>query len=513
MELTVDEFKAEIELDRRTIERLMSGKTRSAQYATVKIIADFLSLPPRDLMIHEGDEPGLVDDAAEPAGVHRVTPEVRMKLPITGEHLVGRERELVRLDHAWERRNTTIFCIVAWGGLGKSALVNRWLGMLSKQDWPGAERVFGWTFYSQGVREAPTSADGFIDAALRYFGDPEPNAGTPWDKGQRLATRIRERRTLLVLDGLEPLQAPPGPEEGRLKDPALATLLKALALHNPGLCVITTRIPVADIASWQSTTVETLYLDHLPEASGAELLHTLGILGSPAERRAASREFGGHALALNLLGTYLRDVCGGDIRRRREIALLDDWSEQGGHAWRVMASYERWFGVGPEVAILRLLGLFDRMSREGEVAALRATPQIEALNDRLIDLSESQWRQAVARLRRAQLLAPADPKAPHALDAHPLVREYYRHQLRQREPAAWQAGHERLYQYLQRMVATAYPTTIDEMLPLYEAITHGCLAGYGQEALRLFRHRIRRQEANYSIEYLARIIHAPLAKR
>jgi hypothetical protein len=66
---------------------------------------------------------------------------------------------------------------------------------------------------------------------------------------------VREKPTLLVLDGIEPLPYPPGrPEiEGRLKDPGLATLLKGLAAGNPGLCVVTTRERIADLAGSPST--------------------------------------------------------------------------------------------------------------------------------------------------------------------------------------------------------------------------------------------------------------------
>jgi hypothetical protein len=68
------------------------------------------------------------------------------------------------------------------------------------------------------------SADQFIAVALRDFGDPDPDAGSPWDKGERLACAIQRQRTLLILDGLEPLQYPPGAQEGRLKDPGLQVL-------------------------------------------------------------------------------------------------------------------------------------------------------------------------------------------------------------------------------------------------------------------------------------------------
>ena len=77
-----------------------------------------------------------------------------------------------------------------------------------------AARVFGWSFYSQGAGGAAGVGRSVIWPALRWFGDPDPGAGHPWDKGERLAGLVRRERTLLILDGLEPLQFPPG-EHGR----------------------------------------------------------------------------------------------------------------------------------------------------------------------------------------------------------------------------------------------------------------------------------------------------------
>jgi hypothetical protein len=90
---------------------------------------------------------------------------------------------------------------------------------------------------------------GCSDATLTWFGDPDPRIGTAWEKGERLAKLVAHRRTLLVLDGLEPLQNPPGPQEGRLREPSLQALMRELAAFNTGLCVVTTRLPVADIAA------------------------------------------------------------------------------------------------------------------------------------------------------------------------------------------------------------------------------------------------------------------------
>ena len=87
------------------------------------------------------------------------------------------------------------------------------------------------------------------------------------------------RRTLLVLDGLEPLQNPPGPQEGRLREPSLQAFLRELAAFNTGLCVITTRTPVADIADHEGTSALRRDLERLSSDAGAKLLRALGVKG------------------------------------------------------------------------------------------------------------------------------------------------------------------------------------------------------------------------------------------
>ncbi len=46
------------------------------------------------------------------------------RLPITGPDLFGRDAELKLLDDAWGDPSTNIITFVAWGGVGKTALVN-----------------------------------------------------------------------------------------------------------------------------------------------------------------------------------------------------------------------------------------------------------------------------------------------------------------------------------------------------------------------------------------------------
>jgi hypothetical protein len=328
--------------------------------------------------------------------------------------------------------------------------------------------------------------------------NPRP-APSLHDRGARLADLIRKERSLLVLDGVEPLQYPPGrPEiEGRLKDPGLAALLKGLAAGNPGLCVATTRVRIADLAGSPNTAPQ-IPLEELEPGAAVALLRQLGVKGRESELRAAVEEFQGHALTLTLLGNFLRRAHGGDVRKRREIDLHRADEKQGGHASRVIAAYARWLGEGPELAILRLLGLFDRPAEAAALKALRATPPIPGLTELLVALSHEDWNFATATLRDHSLLAASDPREPETLDAHPLVRAYFAEELESHRPDAWQESNRRLYEYLLK-AAPDLPGTLEAMQPLYTAVVHGCRAGRQQEAMaEVYQRRILRRNEHFS---------------
>jgi nucleoside phosphorylase/tetratricopeptide (TPR) repeat protein len=453
------------------------------------------------------------------------------KLPSTSPDLFGREKELALLDAAWASPllsatrtgegqgggKINVLMLVAWGGVGKSALVNQWLARMARQNYCGAERVYGWSFYSQGAAEGrQVSADPFVAAALKWFGDPDPSAGSPWDKGERLAELVKRQCTLLILDGLEPLQNPPPVETGCIKDPGLKALLRELARQNPGLVVITTRLAVDDLKDslpplstegtarkrgWGGGAFQ-LDLENLSTEAGAAYLAHLGVKGTDEELARAADEFGGHALALTLLGKYLATVHRGDVRKRDQIARLTDERRQGAHARRVMAAYESWFKGKPELDILRLMGLFDRPAEGGALDALRKEPAIPSLTTNLQSLSHADWQYAVESLRTARLIAAPDPHDPEALDCHPLLREHFAQKLRAGDHAAWREAHSRLYEYY-KSCAKQYPDTIEEMAPLYAAVMHGCQAGRHQVALdEVYWERIQREDEAFNVKKL-----------
>ena len=243
-----------------------------------------------------------------------------------------------------------------------------------------------------------------------------------------------------------------------------------------GLCIITTRQPVADVAHHLAINARELRLAGLPDDDGAALLRQYGVVGPEQELHAASKEFGGHPLALHLLGTYLRDVFGGDVGKRNKVELLDPANGESGQAIRVMASYEKHFGVRPELSILRLIGFFDRVATKEELDVLLAEPALPGLTEPLVEIygaDEEQrgWQRSISELRRSGMIREG---GPGTLDAHPLVREYFGKQLHAL-PEARREGHRRLYR-LKSDLVPGVPETRSQLNTLFQAAAHGCEA-------------------------------------
>jgi tetratricopeptide (TPR) repeat protein len=450
--------------------------------------------------------------------------------------LIGRETETKLLTDAWdqvvrgETKRPHILTFVALGGEGKTSVVAKWAVDLAFQDWPGCEVVLAWSFYSQGTREQlAASSDLFLKEALTFFGDAAMagSAAGAFDKGRRLAQLVGERRALLILDGLEPLQyAPTSPTPGELKDQGIGALVKGLAANSRGLCVVTTRYSIPDLRAYVGKTVAEKKLARLSTEAGVALLQSFGVKGSTRktipspdgralwnELEKLVEDVKGHALTLNLLGSYLRDAHGGDIRKRDLIRLSEADAEEQGHAFHVMDAYVESLANGGKtaddqakgrraLALLRLVGLFDRPATAGTLAALWEGEAIAGLTEPLIGISEAQRNVALRRLEDAKLLTAMREHGSGmlvALDAHPLLREYFGQRLRDAQPEAWRAAHRRLYEHLCAATEDKPDATLEDLQPLYQAVAHGCHAGMQQEACdKVYFDRILRGEEHYT---------------
>ena len=475
--------------------------------------------------------------------------------------LIGREAELKLLHDSWTTclqvpasPHPRVLLFVALGGEGKTSLVAKWAADLAAQDWPGCDAVFAWSFYSQGTREQmAVSSDLFLAEALTFFGDAAMagSAQGAFEKGKRLAQLVGERRALLLLDGLEPLQyAPTSPTPGELKDQGLSALLKGLAAASHGLCVVTTRYALPDLRAFHGRTVREERLARLARAAGVQLLKAHGVTGSDrrnlplhdgdakselvSEFEKLVEDVDGHALTLHIMGSFLNKAFGGDIRKRDRVTFAKaSQKTDNDHAFRAMAAYARWMEDGSdearrELAILRLMGLFDRPATADCLAALLAAPAIPGLTEPLTGLAEEDWNCSLESLREAKLLSVSPetvsvPAAafplPASLDAHPLIREYFAERLKEEgrsmkaegtppssfipHPSSFQLAHRRLYEHLCASTLEGEQPTLEALQPLYQAVAHGCQAGLQQEACdKVFFARIRRNNDDYTVRKL-----------
>jgi tetratricopeptide (TPR) repeat protein len=409
-------------------------------------------------------------------------------LPVTPFSLFGRDSELSELDRAWGDRRTAIVTLIAPGGLGKTALLNHWLAKMNRTGYAGADAVLAWSFYLQGTRGEPVGSAGpFIQFALRWFGDANPEQGSPVDKAHRLVALIRAQRTLLVLDGLEPLQRDIDPTNmASIADEALRTLVTEVA-SNPGLTIITTRSGIKELQRFEDgVTVRRIHLRPLAAAAGAQILAEADVHGAPSELEAAAKELGGHSLALTLLANYLVEHCDGDVTRRHSIEGLLQASG-GDHAQRMLRSYDRIL-TPRERAVMQIVSLFDRPAETAAMAMVASEPVIRGFTEPLFDASgswfwkrripmpEIAWHGALRRLRNAGLLSPSRDR----IDTHPLIREYFAETLEHSN--AWLDAHERLFIHFSGR-GRLTPYSEQGMQNFYVAMLHGCLAGLYKQAL------------------------------
>lgn len=433
-----------------------------------------------------------------------ITPSIKIdRLPTVKGDFFGRRADLKLLNDAWTNRATHIVQLIAPGGTGKTKLLRHWINHT-----PDIPNLIAWSFYSQGISEnKQISVTPFFEHAFEKLGSPRKVADfvneadnkhvNRWkDMGEYLADLLRERRCVLVLDGLEPLQHANNNNRGSIKDSAIRHLLKSLAIHNTSLCIITVRIAVYELIDYLAPQVISHRLQNISLSDGVSLLQSLGVHGSLVELRKAVREYGSHPLALSMLGNLLRLCYQGDVLKRNALKNLSTQaksSQESHHVFKVMQAYEEWFADTPELALLYLLGLFDHPISESVLQVLWDTP----IPDLTVGLENNEWQHALSVLREEHRLL-AQQENGKELDCHPLIREYFGRQLRDKHPQAWQQAHEALYTYYKTLPHQEQPDTLAEMQPLFHAIQHGCQANLHQQVFdEIYWPRISREKQYY----------------
>ncbi len=472
LNLTQEAAATAVGVDVRTYRRYESGAVNEAAEGFV-----IRNASRRRLLVQLGRELGIAEDELVIADAPTTAaPRAEWRtchahtLP-RAPHFVGRE-EVLALLRGWERGRRAI-AVVAIGGAGKTALVERFLVQLG--DGPHAGGVFVWSFYDD------TRVEAFFARATAYFaGAAEVAAGDRLDALQRaLATGEPH---LLVLDGLEVLQGSGLGEAsyGRIVDGALRRLLTSMARGlGAARLLLTSRFEPTDLQAWEGAELVTVRLGGLSRPEGSLLLARWGLAGGETLQPLVDR-VGGHALSVAMLGSYAGAFLGGDVERAQAIELepaaRDD--VQARRLLAVLAAYAK--ALAPEERdVAARLALFPAGADVALLARLATAGGVAAGS--LAGLGAGAIAAIVARLERLGLVARV---APQRFTAHPFVAQYFRSLLAAPPEAIHEVEREHL---IARLDDTRAGSSTDALLDTYETLLiHTLRAGRADEAASLY---------------------------
>ena len=400
------------------------------------------------------------------------------------QHFRGREAKLQELKD-WLQSPVTpdrVISVVAAGGTGKTALVNKALHEATLSDRAG---VFVWSFY-----EDPHT-DAFLRAAYAYFTGKED--APPGGMLERLQLALSgDTPHVLVLDGLERVQSVGDRgRRGELEDLQLKRLVKALAggVGN-ARALVTSRFPLVDLAGWTGAGHRAIALDDLELPVALDVLLAWGVKGDDAAlaRAIEALNIGGlyHALSVAVLGSYLGNFAGGDPKRAPEFSVEDTKDSDDPKArrlYRILEQYAR--ALTPaERDLLGRLSLFPRGVKVELLGWIAQSGRKVAGG--LKSLTDSDLVRLLERLRALGLVFRYDAERQVVYSAHPFLSEFFRNLLGTKPELVHESVRSRLAPSLEARPSKSPRDAA--ILDQYELlIEQTLLAGRVQEAFDLYR--------------------------
>jgi tetratricopeptide (TPR) repeat protein len=453
------------------------------------------------------------------------------RAPALESDWVGREVLLMELSQDWANPLCSVTGVIGFGGEGKSTLARQWVEKLRlDNDLLQPNGIFWWGFYEQ------PNIDEFFTAVFNHLdlSDIDPIQLTSVEaKAQTI--RAMRGRYLFILDGLEVLQEREGDNYGLLKNRDLRTFLRTFADGNHGsFCLLTSRFPVLDLIDY--TTYQHRELGPLDQIAGCQLLKNIGVKGATQDLAEVVYDWGGYALSLRWVGTYLIDKHRGNVKRVREIPVADVDQPVYDRLQKVLQSYDGYLTLA-EREFLKVFSLFrlpmvagDALKQvfENPKSGFTIPPALQPLDPftkllrqltKLIDWILQRKQISLVRLRD-KLDVPIAELSRRNFDAlihrlvayrivkdypesnyytlHPLIRAHYLAQLTQENSEWIESIHRRIGEFYQNTFVPENPSFSD-LMPLIETVHHLCQAGTPDQALRIVQNQI------YSREYLIRI--------
>lgn len=440
--------------------------------------------------------------AARGAGIESLLP---LK-PWSGNHSLPpaehfQERPELEDIHKWWRDENSygVLALVGIGGVGKTAVVHRFLAQLPGSDiqdegvgkdetLPIPDALFVWNFYQH------PDIDRCATALYTYLTGEQVNKATFEQVQDVLSKNYCGCRVLLVFDGVEKLQIAPGiePEEeggtfGQFR-PEGAPLGRFLAwccdTPRPVHVLITSRFGLTELRGYESTGgYRAVDLGGLPLERARALLRAAGVKGLDWQLDEVIRGFGNHAQTLDLLGNALRIWCDGDPTKVSELPCLDDVKKMAGirdKVWgriRILRFYENRL-PSETLRVLQLLTLFANLTVDKRVRLISAMLK-QSLSALLCHIA--------ALSHEYRLLPMTKPAERDEWEIHPALKDYFYFSI---SSEARIAHHQQLAELLSQTVLSGgfeKPRDWGDLWVLYELVHQLVAAGRVQEAFNIYR--------------------------
>ncbi len=430
----------------------------------------------------------------------------------------GREPLLLNLRDDWEDPACHITGLIGAAGAGKSSLVRHWLHNLtedSAQTQP--DGIFWWDFHQR------RSVDEFFIAALSHFSNRRVDAHrfpSTTMRAQVLGAMLAKGRYLLVLDGLDMVQYQDEERCGLLNSPTLREFLAYLAAtDHRSYGLLMSRIPLLDMLPCVSYTHREV--ERLTPADGYALLHQSGVAGDATTLEQLVTMANGHAFTLHLLSRYLAPPPEGPPAPQPATSAMDMLMsrllDSSTHAYsltpddlrRLVREYERYL-TPAEYTLLLVLSAFRRPIPEYAVGVVLrpcsgepseepdAPPdEVQPTGDEtlyapLLALDDDTFLALFQRLVALSILLFDEERRIFTLA--PIIQHTYQARLHDdayTTPTQRADLHQRLSCYYRDIAPpTDERPTLNDLLPLIEAVYHACCAGDYQGAWDMYWQRI-----------------------
>lgn len=451
------------------------------------------------------------------------------RAPAIVEEWVGREDFLKTLNQDWVNSQCHLTGVIGFGGEGKSSLARKWVETLQRDAaLPKPDGMFWWGFYEQPNIET------FFNAIFEYLDlqDIDPGQLTSVEAKAETIRAIRGRY-LFVLDGLEVMQVQEGDDYGLLKTRDLCTFLRIFADgEHKSFCLLTSRFPVLDLIDF--TTYHHREIGPLDQASGTQLLQKIGVKGAKKDLARVVADWGGYALSLRWIGTYLVDNHWGNVKRVREIPIPDTSEPVYERLQKVLQSYDSYI-TQAERELLKVFSLFrlpvvagstlrqvlPEDKSPGVIPSPLPNPDIitkfirtlttlvnrllgrrqsslvrlkEKLQVPVSQLSDRSFDAMIRRLVAYRIVEDYPDNQDYSYSIHPLIRAHYAAQQQQEDSTKFRDAHRRIGDIYQKIAFVPQQPTLSDLTPLIEAVHHYCQSGDYDQAYQICWERISQRD-------------------